>query len=95
MKVIKQGVVIPKNRITCGECGCIFEYDTEDIETVKQEWTEFDHSLYMNEYHCTHDADMVKCPTCGDYKTIGTRNHTSKLIPFSKRFMGGDECNED
>ena len=87
MKVIKQGTVIPKNRITCGECGCIFEYDTEDIETVKQEWTEFDHSLYMNEYHCTHDADIVKCPTCGvalSYSENSLKEKTSLDCPFCK-----------
>lgn len=88
MKVIKKGNVIPKNRITCKDCGCIFEYDTVDIETCKQEWTEFDHSLYMNEYHCTHDLDFVKCPTCAEHITIGTRNRTSELIPFSEKFLG-------
>ena len=59
MKVIKEGYVRPKNRITCKSCGCIFEYDKGDIKTIKKEWTEIDHSLYLNEWKSIEDIDYV------------------------------------
>lgn len=88
MKVIKEGYVKPKNRITCKSCGCIFEYNKGDIETIKKEWTEIDYSLYLNEWKCTEDIDYVECPTCKTHYKVGGRNYTRDIIPFSKRFMG-------
>ena len=88
MKVIKKGKVEPKNRITCKSCGCIFEYDKGDIETIKKEWTEIDCSLYLNEWKCTEDIDCVECPTCKIHYKVGSRNYTRDIIPFSKRFIG-------
>lgn len=50
IEIIKPGT---KKKCTCEECGCIFTYEAEDIESTV-------HGLYGAEY------SYIKCPQCGN-----------------------------
>ena len=83
MKVIKEGCVIPQNRLICEKCGCIFEYDKEDIVKEVCEWEEFDSSLYMNQYHYVGKVQSVQCPTCSQIREISRNIISCNLVPFN------------
>lgn len=83
MKVIKEGYVKPSNRLTCNNCGCVYEYDKEDIVEEKQEWSSFDSSLYMNQWHYVGNVKMVQCPTCSQVREIDRTILSSDMIPFN------------
>ena len=51
IKIIEEGRT-PKKRYTCGDCGCIFLYDEEDLIRVKSP------SLNKN------NIPAIKCPWC-------------------------------
>ena len=51
INIIKKGNLFPY-QLTCPKCGCIFEFQDEDIE-VKQ--------VMYNEW-----IWMMRCPTCGE-----------------------------
>lgn len=54
IKILKHG---KKNFITvCPECGCKFEYETEDLE--------IDHSICLTSYPVRYNR-VVACPECG------------------------------
>lgn len=48
MKIIKMGDLSP-SQMTCGTCGCIFEYDNSDIKIT--------HNVFGNDSY-------VECPCC-------------------------------
>ena len=56
IKIIKHG---DKKVFTtvCPDCGCEFEYSTDDLET---DWS----IIYMTTYSCQYSR-YVKCPECG------------------------------
>ena len=83
MKVIKEGYIIPSNRLNCYKCGCIFEYDKEDIIEEIDEETTFDSSLYMNQWHTKRLNKKVQCPTCSTLKIVDSTILSSDLIPFN------------
>lgn len=63
MKIIK----LPcETTVTCKKCGCVYEFNSEDIDIIKYE--ALDHTYnYCKIY--------VKCPFCGDIKEINILTH--------------------
>ena len=49
INIIKQGTLYPY-RINCVRCGCIFEFQDEDIQTMQ---------AHQNEY-----VEKIACPCC-------------------------------
>lgn len=82
MKVIKKGYVKPNNRVECIHCGCIYEYEPDDVAEERQEWQEFDSSLYMNQWHYIAMVKVVHCPTCNRTYEIDRNIISAEIIPF-------------
>lgn len=59
MKVIKHGNTYKEE--TCKRCGCVFEYNENDIKV------DSDYREYFGDFHCSYE-EWVGCPEC--YKTI-------------------------
>ena len=56
IKVLAAGY--PFRKYTCRLCGCFFEYETEDIETI-QKYTPESRTAYLD-----LNWKIVKCPEC-------------------------------
>lgn len=67
MKIIKAGRKFPLSfRAECKECGCLFEYDINEISNCQS-------TKYIDGYPIVNAYSCVRCPQC---KTIV--KHTPK-----------------
>ena len=62
IKIIKEGKVTKFTK-TCPDCGCEFEYETEDLHT--------DYSICLTTYPCQYNTYVI-CPCCGRHIHHGT-----------------------
>ena len=67
MKIIKHG----NTQKTCEKCGCIFEYDKDDILTREARLV-----MFPSYIRATWIINEVKCPDCG--KAIEIEAHEKR-----------------
>ena len=65
MKIIKMGKI--NTQVTCEKCGCIYEYEDEDIR---------------HDYSLTIGSSFVYCPCCGIKHNIWSISSPT-YIPYS------------
>ena len=69
MKILKHGKKINKEKIvTCGLCGCKFEYDDDDIISDKS-YTAINFSMFP-----PTRKTYIKCPECNANILLGITN---------------------
>lgn len=57
----------------CPECRTLFDYQVEDIEVEKDEWTERDRYEYIQHIKTTK---FVTCPKCGKRIILSDKEYT-------------------
>ena len=65
MKIIKMGNL--NTQVTCEKCGCIYEYEDEDIR---------------HDYNLTAGSGFVYCPCCGIKHNIWSISNPT-YVPYS------------
>ena len=70
MRIIKGGLLNNK-KVTCSRCGCVYEYDMQDLhEELIQP-----HTIDINSQSFWSDASVyVRCPECGMKHYIVSNN---------------------
>lgn len=59
----------------CQECQTLFDYQNEDIETIKQEY-----NTKCPDIHCTKITTFVCCPKCGKEHIISEYETKTDII---------------
>lgn len=69
IKVVVPPISEGGGRWECSSCHCIFSYDKEDIQEIKAR----DYYNYNRNSLETYSILFVKCPICGNTRTLNTK----------------------